>query len=114
MSTESILAEVAQERARQDEKWGEQNHPLVCQTVEDVEAEHHGHLHEAERFKFINDSRVAFSAEHSVHAEAWDSILLEEVHEAFCEYDPQRARAELIQVAAVAVAAIESIDRAAS
>lgn len=105
--TSSILVEVAIERTRQDQLWGEQNHPLVCQATQDPEAEHHGHEHEAERYQFINGKRA------ELNALAWDGILLEEVAEAFAERDPQRVRAELIQVAAVAVAAIECIDRAA-
>lgn len=38
-------------------------------------------------------------------------MLLEEVAEAFAESDDARLRAELVQVAAVAQAWIESIDR---
>ena len=46
-------------------------------------------------------------------AHSWDAILLEEVFEALAESDPVRRRAELVQVAAVAAAEIEAIDRAA-
>lgn len=83
---ETILGEVAEERKWQDEKWGQQNHdPAV-----------------------------------------WLAILGEEVGEAnnaFCEshFNSQTAavkrkelfnmRSELIQVAAVAVAMVESLDR---
>lgn len=41
----------------------------------------------------------------------WRHILQEEVAEAFAELDPAPLREELIQVAAVAVAWIEAIDR---
>ena len=44
-------------------------------------------------------------------AHSWDAILLEEVFEALAEADPVRRRAELVQVAAVAAAEIEAIDR---
>jgi len=90
MSAPSIvLAHVARERSRQDAKWGPQNHSPV----------------------------------------EWIAILTEEVGEAakeaveihFAKQFPQhypddlermeRYRAELVQVAAVAVAAIESLDR---
>jgi len=37
--------------------------------------------------------------------------LLEEVYEALCEADPDARKAELIQVAAVALAEIESINK---
>ena len=42
----------------------------------------------------------------------WLHILREEVFEAFAEDDPAKLRAELIQVAAVAVQWVEAIDRA--
>ena len=41
---------------------------------------------------------------------AWDGILLEEVYEGLAEIDPLLRRAELVQVAAVAVGEIEAID----
>ena len=70
----AVLAEVAAERHRQDEKWGEQNHD----------------------------------------AGKWMLILAEEVGEAAkaaLEGDVAQERAEYVQVAAVAVARIECIDR---
>lgn len=78
-----VIGEVLQERNRQEEKWGEQNH----------------------------------------HPLAWLAILGEEVGEVnkavleafFPNYktygDYIQARVELIQVAAVAIAMIESLDR---
>ena len=71
---EEILEEVKDERGRQDEKWGEQNHvPLK-----------------------------------------WLAILGEEVGEAnkaVLEDDRENLREELIQIAATAVAFIESLER---
>lgn len=89
------LRQIAAERLLQDAKWGEQNHPdgtggnkvtadlarLVCQQA-------------------AADGRLT-----------WRQVLDEEVQEAFAERDPARLRAELVQVAAVAVAWVESIDR---
>jgi NTP pyrophosphatase (non-canonical NTP hydrolase) len=81
--SDRVLAEVGAERARQDERWGEQNHAPI----------------------------------------AWIAILGEELGEAaqaalnltWLERsgfdDRQPLRRELIQVAAVAVAAVESLDR---
>lgn len=74
MRTPGILQAVANERIRQDTKWGVQNHPPF----------------------------------------AWISILIEEVGEvanAALEGRGFDYRDELIQVAAVAVAAVESLDR---
>jgi hypothetical protein len=44
----------------------------------------------------------------------WLHILREEVAEAFAESDPAKLRAELVQVAAVAVNWVEAIDRRAA
>jgi hypothetical protein len=95
-----VLAGVNAERKRQDERWGEQNHPYV--------AHHTGRdwlIDAAESWKRANAARV----EHG--ALAWDGILLEEVFEALAEVDAERRIEELTQVAAVAVAMIEAIRR---
>jgi hypothetical protein len=93
----AVLAEITAERARQDAKWGEQNHP--------------------------DGTGGAFFAERAIIARAacqdaaakgrltWRHILEEEFKEATAEPSPTALRAELVQVAAVAVAWIESIDR---
>ncbi len=80
-ATTSVFEDVSAERARQDAKWGEQNHPQII----------------------------------------WHAIISEEVGELAqellrtAEYtrpvDLKLVRAELVQVAASAVAAIESLDR---
>jgi len=72
--TKHVLDEIAAEMARQDAKWGEQNH----------------------------------------HSMMWLAILMEEVGEVAAAALQERKdgyRAELIHVAAVAVAAVESFDR---
>lgn len=111
-TTDRVLDEVIDERARQDRRWGEQNHPNVPKWTKpvwdsgasyDPIAEYES---EAETWKRINDSRVANGNL------AWDGILLEEVYEALAECgDDEKLREELVQVAAVAVAWIEAIDR---
>lgn len=107
MSRERIFAEIAQERERQQGLWGEQNWPLVGgdrdpDSHQRAAAEHGA---AAEHWKVIN------AAETRTGTLGWDGIALEEVHEAFAETDPAKARAELVQAAAVIVAAIESLDR---
>jgi NTP pyrophosphatase (non-canonical NTP hydrolase) len=72
--TSVVLLEVAEERARQDDKWGVQDHSPAWWCV--IETEELG-----------------------------------EVARAIYEGDLRQTREELVQVAAVAVAAIESIDR---
>lgn len=92
------LANVAAERTRQDAKWGEQNHP-------DGTGEMYARDAENARFRC---QRAAAKGEVT-----WQHILDEEVAEAYAESDPVKLRAELVQVAAVAVAWVDAIDRRA-
>ena len=100
LATLAILGEVADERRAQDDRFGEQNH--------------------------LNDTGHSFAGNWSYDADVqrdrtdkltaagmvgWSDILAEEVAEAFAESDPVRLREELIQVAAVAVNWVGSIDR---
>jgi NTP pyrophosphatase (non-canonical NTP hydrolase) len=85
------------EMERQNEKWGEQNHPM-----------HNDHLlydcmrSRAKLYKKINDN----DSPHS-----WFFILMEEVYEAFAETKPKKQREEIIQVAAVAIQIAECLER---
>lgn len=95
--TFKILSEVAQECDRQDEKWGEQNHPDgTGGTVRVALAE----AAKVQTDKAAKDGTVT-----------WKLILGEEMLEAFAETDYAKLRTELIQVAAVAVHWVEAIDR---
>jgi len=93
----AVLTEVAEERARQDTRWGEQNHPdgtggpLTATTAQ------------------VARSQCQDAAEQG--NVTWRDILREEVAEAMAESDPVRLRDELVQVAAVAVNWAEAIDR---
>lgn len=106
-----VLAEIAAERARQDAKWGEQNHPdgTGVNWVDQItpaydwsgpEAEH------AARLARHGCKRAAVRGETT-----WLGVAREEVAEAFAETDTAPLRAELVQAAAVFVAWIEAIDR---
>jgi hypothetical protein len=91
-----VLAEVAAERARQNAKWGQQDHP-------------DGTARPGDRFQAEMAREICQA--NNRDQDNWRDILTEEVHEAYAELDPVKLRAELIQVAAVAVAWIEAIDR---
>lgn len=91
-----VLPEIADERERQDEKWGEQNHP------DGTGPGYRVHAIEAR----VRCQRAAQSG-----LVTYKDILEEEVYEAFAETDPDKLRVELVQVAAVAVAWIEKLDR---
>jgi hypothetical protein len=106
---------VRDEREAQDRKWGEQNHPDYDphDIPEVVRSEY---AFRAERWKEINAQRAESGCEVKARrpdaaCTAWDGVLLEEVYEALAETDPAKLRAELIQVAAVAMTWAEAIDR---
>lgn len=98
---QEIYAEIEKERLRQNEKWGEQNHPIRIETDQAVR----GYKIDAECCKencemaSMNDSLT------------WDEILREEVAEIFAADDPEEQIKELIQTAAVCVQMIECIQR---
>ena len=97
-TTPDVLSDVYEERDRQDSRWGQQNHPdgtgdkITCKF-------------DADRAR--RRCQTAFAA----GTGTWRHVLEEEVFETFAEVDPVALRAELVQVAAVAVAWIEAIDR---
>lgn len=92
-----VLAEVDAERARQDAKWGEQSHK------DDT-----GYRYLVEK---ANIARRECDTEFASGNGSWRLILREEFAEALACIDPAELREELIQVAAVAVAWVEAIDR---
>jgi hypothetical protein len=100
VSLSGVLEAVVSERLRQDAKWGEQNHPDG--TASEYWREF-GVSADAARAAYENSFRAGKGT--------WLDVLLEEIAEAFEETDPEKLRAELVQVAAVTVAWIEAIDR---
>lgn len=96
--TDKVLQEVLAERVRQDEKWGEQNHP-------------DGTGISPEQQKLADQARAVCQQVFAEGRGDWAHVLFEEVREALAESSPASLRAELVQVAAVAVAWIEAIDR---
>lgn len=108
---EIALQDVGDERQRQTEKWGEQNHP------DGTGAELRPFMHTSVNLDLRTGREVAdilrasCDGKHQAGIGTWLDILLEEVGEASAESNPVRLRAELVQVAAVAVAWVEAIDR---
>lgn len=99
-TTYRILCEILAERTRQDAKWGEQNHPDGTGSASQQVA------------AGAARARCQVAAERG--EVTWRLISDEEHAEAMAEDDPARLRTELVQVAAVAVAWIEAIDRRSS
>ena len=93
---EMVLEEVIDERARQDAKWGEQNHPDGTGRPGSRE---------------LADWARARCQANGPGEDNWQDILTEEMYEAFAETDPMLLRAELVQTAAVIVQWIQAIDR---
>ncbi|MGV9375856.1 NUDIX hydrolase [Nonomuraea sp. NPDC003707] len=94
-----VLADVTAERVAQDVRWG-------MQLLPDGTG-HEGTLAESGR------ARSETEAAAEAGTLTWRHVLAEEVLEAFAESDPERLRAELVQVAAVAVKWAQALDRRA-
>jgi hypothetical protein len=111
-ATDDVLIDVSHERLAQHEKWGQQDHPDALSNYPLVRYNNHKHMTAAELA-----ARAKEIFEHDVLAgeRDWQDILLEEVFESLEAAQrarhPEDLRAELIQVAAVAVAWVEAIDR---
>jgi hypothetical protein len=95
-----VLVEVAAERVRQDEKWGEQNHPDGTGLAYSVSA-----TQGADRAR--RECRTAAE----LGMVTWRHILAEEVAEVLAEDDEGALRTELVQLAAVCVQWAQAIDR---
>jgi hypothetical protein len=119
-ATSEVLWEIHDERAKQDTKWGEQNHPNVDPLVAEHVAANVGQPRREltiARFYRVPTATVARELCQQAAADGrstWGDILLEE----FCEFleaaglgDDVAARGELVQLAAVAVAAVQAHDR---
>lgn len=95
-----VLAEVRAERRRQFEKWGQQDHPSFPADRDLSVAA-------------LNMKYAKLIVENTAAAGgvSFQDILYEEIAEAFAAESERELRAELIQVAATAVAWVEAIDR---
>lgn len=94
-----VLADVIAERARQDGRWGQQNHPNGTG---------------APLARLAARARRECERAFNLGRGTWADIFLEEVFEALAEADPVKLRGELVQAIAVGEAWIECIDRHAS
>ena len=104
----SVIEEVKAEMKRQVDKWGVQNHPFYTDGNACEYAQANGIILNGDVAKIVCDSKASYGNV------SYFDILLEEVMEAADEgrfEDIEMARMELVQVAAVAISAIESIDR---
>lgn len=115
-TTTPILAEIAAERARQEAKWGQQNHPdgtgpKTTPVAEIVRGKANAIVNRHYAFGLAFQAKSATDAHAKDGTITYADIFLEEVFEALAEEDQDKLRTELIQCAAVAVAWAEKIDR---
>lgn len=106
---ENVLNEIKDERLKQEAKWGQQNHPILDPILLDRPP-----VRMCQEYEIPSENRARQMCE--THANRGDltymHILMEEVSEAAsCGRNTSSLRKELIQVAAVAVAMVESLDR---
>lgn len=109
METLELIKEIIAERTRQDYLWGEQNHPILDQALIGRKPSRM-----CEEYEIPSESRAKMMYNISVQEKntTYMHILIEEVSEAAsCGSNITELRKELIQVAAVAIAMIESLDR---
>jgi hypothetical protein len=94
-----VCTDIFLERQRQFGKWKNQTLPDGTSAIFEDEAD---------------EARKACQEAAKERRCTWAHVLTEEFMEALCEEDPAALRKELLQVAAVAAAWIEDIDRKAS
>lgn len=101
----TIIEEILEERRRQDEKWGVQNHKIVTDTVPHELLMTYYSLPREERAKKNCDTATKEGIL------TWGDIIVEELVEALNAKDYKDMRTELVQCGAVILAMIESLDR---
>lgn len=98
------LEETESELKRQDERWGQQDHP-------DVSLNHHGEPFLTPVSILLDQVREMDKEARETGTLGWDLILLEEALESLDEPDDEKRIEELIQVAAVALQWVKAIRR---
>ncbi len=106
---ENIFNEIRKERAKQEAKWGEQNHPIL----DPILIEKSGQSM-CKSYEIPSEDRARKMVETCAEQGnlTFMHILIEEISEAVsCGSNIDELRTELIQSASVLVAMIESLDR---
>ena len=124
--TAPVITDVIQERIRQDLKWGEpkrqpdgtgpERRPLrgIAVAHEDFHGGDPLDPAQATAKQLEEFAKDAINKSARIGSVTFAEILLEEVFEALAESDRAKLRAELVQVAAVAVKWVEVLDREAA
>ena len=110
--TQRVFEEILHERYKQEEKWGEQDHPSVDPVLTGRNC---GASPErlCEEYEIPTEDRAKFLCNNAAgkNVITWAHIAVEELSEAISAYDDKTRREELIQLAAVVVEWISCIDR---
>ena len=108
----TIFDEIKLERQKQDEKWGEQTHPCLDQTLLNREGSCTPQRM-CENYEIPSETRAKFMCDNSFKngTGTYAHIALEEFAEVLSEFDITKRRQELVQLTAVCLAWIECIDR---
>lgn len=101
----AVLDDIMVERLRQDEKFGQQDHPDFRSNLPLVYRNAYYGMPPEVEAKFLTERRFQNGDG------SFADILIEEVAEAIAAPDEKNLREELIQVAAVAAQWVEAIDR---
>lgn len=101
--TYRVLSHTEAEMDRQDERWGQQDHPDIGGKLPWVTRIQHATV--------LERVREVEAQARDTDTLGWDLILLEEVYEALSELDDDKRCEELTQVAAVALQWAKAIRR---
>lgn len=96
-----VLSNIREERVRQDTLWGEQNHPQVPPK----------HLRVGLGVCSERSAKFYCESARLDNKMTWAHIAIEEMAEVVDAETEEARRAEWVQLAAVCIAAIQSIDR---
>jgi hypothetical protein len=105
-----VMFEVADERRRQDETWGQQDHPSILPTLRRrpvLDVANYYHVLSPKRAIAMTETRRKYLKL------TWADILVEDLSSAVCASSDGERREELIALAATAIAWVETIDRRA-
>jgi len=115
MNTENInniLQLVNNEVVKQHEKWGVANQPSLDLTLLN-RPNSCSPQRMCENYEIPSENRAKFLCELAFKSNTgtWAHIAVEELSEAISEFDAEKRKQELIQLAAVCISWIDSIDR---
>lgn len=110
---EKIFEQIRQERIKQSEKWGQQNHPSSYNYGETFDYPTLIAKYNKEVLGIIDEKSIKMlvDGEHRTGTSNWTSIALEEFVEVANAANDYERRNELVQLAAVVVQWIECLDR---